>query len=147
MSRVWKEARFAIQVSSRFVACRAAWDPSNVSSAEKPSDAHPSVERSHGTGGHSERDLYSRFPGASLSACMPAGKCRVTRPVGRKARGFRSTIGLSGSARLTGANGIFDVHLDGELVFTKSMLGRYPEPDDVFPLMRDKLGGCSTECC
>jgi selenoprotein W-related protein len=40
-----------------------------------------------------------------------------------------------------GANGIFDVHLDGELVFTKSMLGRYPDPDDVTPLLRDQLGG------
>ena len=27
-----------------------------------------------------------------------------------------------------GKNGIFDVHVDGELVFTKSMLGRYPDP-------------------
>jgi len=40
---------------------------------------------------------------------------------------------------VTGANGVFDVHVDGELVFTKSMLGRYPEPDDVVPLVRDKL--------
>ena len=39
-----------------------------------------------------------------------------------------------------GANGIFDVHVDGELVFTKSMLGRYPDPDDVAPLLRAKLG-------
>ena len=39
-----------------------------------------------------------------------------------------------------GANGIFDVHVDGELVFTKSMLGRYPEPDDVAPLLRAKFG-------
>lgn len=38
-----------------------------------------------------------------------------------------------------GANGIFDVHVDGELVFTKSMLGRYPEPDDVEPLLLEKL--------
>jgi predicted Rdx family selenoprotein len=38
-----------------------------------------------------------------------------------------------------GANGIFDVHVDGELVFTKSMLGRYPDPDDVAPLLREKL--------
>lgn len=37
---------------------------------------------------------------------------------------------------VTGANGIFDVHVDGELVFTKSMLGRYPEPDDVLPLVQ-----------
>jgi selenoprotein W-related protein len=38
-----------------------------------------------------------------------------------------------------GANGIFDVHVDGELVFTKSMLGRYPEPDEVVPLLRERL--------
>ena len=39
-----------------------------------------------------------------------------------------------------GANGVFDVHVDGELVFTKSMLGRYPDPDDVVPLLRPTLG-------
>lgn len=38
-----------------------------------------------------------------------------------------------------GANGIFDVHVDGTLVFTKAMLGRYPEPDDVLPLVRAQL--------
>jgi selenoprotein W-related protein len=39
-----------------------------------------------------------------------------------------------------GTGGIFDVHVNGELVFTKSMLGRYPDPDDVVPLLREKLG-------
>jgi selenoprotein W-related protein len=39
-----------------------------------------------------------------------------------------------------GTGGIFDVHVDGDLVFTKSMLGRYPEPDDVVPLLRERLG-------
>lgn len=38
-----------------------------------------------------------------------------------------------------GSGGIFDVHLDGELVFTKSMLGRYPQPDDVLPLLRERI--------
>ena len=38
-----------------------------------------------------------------------------------------------------GANGIFDVHVDGELVFTKSMLGRYLEPDEVVPLVEARL--------
>ena len=38
-----------------------------------------------------------------------------------------------------GANGIFDVHVDGKLVFTKSMLGRYPEPDEVIPLVTPEL--------
>jgi hypothetical protein len=42
---------------------------------------------------------------------------------------------------VTGVGGIFDVHVDRELVFTKSMLGRYPQPDDVLPLLRDKIGG------
>ena len=40
---------------------------------------------------------------------------------------------------VTGVGGIFDVHVDDELVFTKSMLGRYPDPDDVLPLLRPRL--------
>jgi predicted Rdx family selenoprotein len=40
---------------------------------------------------------------------------------------------------VTGANGVFDVRLDGELVFEKSMLGRYPDPDDVIPLLRERI--------
>jgi predicted Rdx family selenoprotein len=45
-----------------------------------------------------------------------------------------------GSVELvTGAHGVFDVHVDGELVFTKSMLGRYPDPNDVLPLLRPFL--------
>ena len=40
-----------------------------------------------------------------------------------------------------GKGGIFDVHVDDELVFTKSMLGHYPEPDDVVPLLRPHLTG------
>jgi selT/selW/selH-like putative selenoprotein len=39
-----------------------------------------------------------------------------------------------------GRGGIFDVHVDGDLVFTKSMLGRYPKPDEVVPLLRERLG-------
>ncbi len=39
-----------------------------------------------------------------------------------------------------GRGGIFDVHLDGDLVFTKKMIGRYPDPDDVLPLIAERLG-------
>jgi selenoprotein W-related protein len=39
-----------------------------------------------------------------------------------------------------GTGGIFDVDVDGEQVFTKSMLGRYPQPDDVLPLVQQRLG-------
>jgi len=38
-----------------------------------------------------------------------------------------------------GKGGIFDVHVNGELVFTKSMLGRYPEPDEVVPRLRERI--------
>jgi selenoprotein W-related protein len=40
---------------------------------------------------------------------------------------------------VTGVGGIFDVHVDGTLVFTKSMLGRYPEPGEVVPLVEAQL--------
>ena len=39
-----------------------------------------------------------------------------------------------------GTGGVFDVHVDGELVFEKKMIRRYPQPDDVLPLLRAVLG-------
>jgi selenoprotein W-related protein len=47
---------------------------------------------------------------------------------------------ISGVEIVTGTGGVFDVHVDGELVFEKKMLGRYPEPDDVLPLIADRIG-------
>ena len=32
------------------------------------------------------------------------------------------------------------MHVDGELVFEKKMIGRYPDPDDVLPLVRNVIG-------
>jgi predicted Rdx family selenoprotein len=40
---------------------------------------------------------------------------------------------------VTGTGGVFDVHVDADLVFEKAMLGRYPEPEDVMPLLRPRL--------
>jgi selenoprotein W-related protein len=39
-----------------------------------------------------------------------------------------------------GTGGVFDVHVDGELVFEKKMIRRYPQPEDVLPLLRPVLG-------
>jgi selenoprotein W-related protein len=39
-----------------------------------------------------------------------------------------------------GTGGIFDVDVDGEQVFTKRMLGRYPEPHEVIPLVQARMG-------
>jgi selenoprotein W-related protein len=39
-----------------------------------------------------------------------------------------------------GTGGVFDVDVNGERVFTKSMLGRYPRPDEVVPLVQERMG-------
>ena len=39
-----------------------------------------------------------------------------------------------------GTGGIFDVDLDGERIFVKGMIGRYPQPEDVLPLLRERIG-------
>jgi selenoprotein W-related protein len=39
-----------------------------------------------------------------------------------------------------GTGGVFDVHVDDELLFTKKMIGHYPEPDEVLPLLRERIG-------
>ena len=41
---------------------------------------------------------------------------------------------------IPGTGGIFDVEIDGTRIFTKKMLGRYPQPDDVVHLLRDAMG-------
>jgi selenoprotein W-related protein len=57
--------------------------------------------------------------------------------VARLLEEYEARIGLL--EVVPGKGGIFDVHMDGELVFTKKMIGRYPDPDDVLPLMRDRF--------
>lgn len=47
---------------------------------------------------------------------------------------------LKGLELVPGTGGIFDVHVDDELVFYKKMIGRYPQPDDVLPLIRERIG-------
>lgn len=41
---------------------------------------------------------------------------------------------------VAGTGGVFDVHVDGDLVFEKRMIGRYPEPGDVIPIIRERIG-------
>jgi selenoprotein W-related protein len=38
------------------------------------------------------------------------------------------------------SGGVFEVALDGEVVFSKAALGRHAEPGEVAALLRDKLG-------
>jgi selenoprotein W-related protein len=41
---------------------------------------------------------------------------------------------------IAGTGGVFDIDVDGERVFEKRMLGRYPQPEDVIPLISERIG-------
>jgi selT/selW/selH-like putative selenoprotein len=41
---------------------------------------------------------------------------------------------------VSGSNGRFDITLDGELVFSKKAVGRFPKPGEVAGLFEKKLG-------
>ena len=74
-----------------------------------------------------------------LEYCVPGGA--LPNAAGLAARILQEWEDSVGAVEIvTGVGGIFDVNVDDELVFTKSMLGRYPDPDDVLPLLRAKLG-------
>lgn len=41
---------------------------------------------------------------------------------------------------VSGSNGRFDITLDGDLVFSKKAVGRFPKPGEVAGLFEKKLG-------
>ena len=42
---------------------------------------------------------------------------------------------------IRGSGGILDVRLDGELIFSKKAVGRFPEPGEVKAALAPKLAG------
>ena len=47
---------------------------------------------------------------------------------------------LAGVTLVPGRGGVFDVRLDGELVFSQKEAGRFPEPGELKELLRLRLG-------
>lgn len=47
---------------------------------------------------------------------------------------------LAGVTLVPGRGGVFDVRLEGELVFSQKQEGRFPEPAELKTLLRSKLG-------
>ena len=47
---------------------------------------------------------------------------------------------LAGVVLVPGRGGIFDVRLDGELLFSQKQQGRFPEPGEIKDALRSKLG-------
>jgi selT/selW/selH-like putative selenoprotein len=41
---------------------------------------------------------------------------------------------------IRGKSGVFDVHLDGTLIFSKHELNRFPEPGEVERLIQERRG-------
>ena len=53
---------------------------------------------------------------------------------------LKSEFGVE--ARLIrGGGGIFDVRVDGDLVFSKFRVGRFPDPDEVETVIRRRVRG------
>ncbi len=47
---------------------------------------------------------------------------------------------LSGVELKTGSRGVFDVQVDGEKVFSKGLLNRFPADGEIAKLLTSKLG-------
>ncbi len=47
---------------------------------------------------------------------------------------------LAGLILVPGRGGVFDVRIDGELVFSQKEAGRFPEPREIKDALRTKLG-------
>jgi selenoprotein W-related protein len=39
---------------------------------------------------------------------------------------------------VAGSNGIFDVSLDGKIIYSKSEQGRFPQPADIIKIIKEK---------
>ena len=39
---------------------------------------------------------------------------------------------------IAGSNGIFDVSMDGRMIFSKSQQGRFPQPADIIKIIQGK---------
>lgn len=46
---------------------------------------------------------------------------------------------IAGLTLVPGANGRYEVTVDGELVFSKAALGRFPEPDEIEGLLKGRV--------
>lgn len=42
---------------------------------------------------------------------------------------------------IAASGGVHDYEIDGELVFSKKLLGRQPTPDEIVALVRERLDG------
>lgn len=68
-------------------------------------------------------------------------QCRFILRAGWFAQELLSTFGddLGEVALVPGTGGVFEVRLDGEVLWNKKEAGRYPEPKEIKQLIRDRI--------
>ena len=79
-----------------------------------------------------------RAPRLEIVYCA---KCRFLLRASWLAQELLTSLGeeLGEVALQPGDGGIFEVHLDGERIWAKSLSGRFPEPKDIKQLVRDRV--------
>ncbi len=55
------------------------------------------------------------------------------------AAAIKKTFGIEPKL-IAGGGGIFDVHADGKLIYSKHETGRFPEDDEIIKLLRPVAG-------
>lgn len=82
--------------------------------------------------------MLSRKPRVEIEYCS---QCRFILRAGWFAQELLSTFGedLGEVALLPGTGGIFEVRLDGTVLWNKKEVGRYPEPKEIKQLIRDRI--------
>ena len=79
-----------------------------------------------------------RSPRVEIEYCT---QCRWLLRAGWMAQELLTTFvdDLAEVALVPGTGGVFDIRLDGELLFSRKDAGRFPEAKEVKQLVRDKI--------
>jgi selenoprotein W-related protein len=84
------------------------------------------------------KDMAGEQVSVSITYCAPCNFApRAAWMALELLQTFRDAI--SGLTLVPGRGGIFDVAIDGEVVFCRQALGRYPEPQEVREAIRERL--------
>jgi len=82
--------------------------------------------------------MTSTTPRVEIEYCS---QCRFILRASWFAQELLSTFGndLGEVALIPGTGGIFEIRLNGEVLWNKKQQGRYPEPKDIKQLIRDRI--------
>lgn len=82
--------------------------------------------------------MHGQGPRVAIRYCT---RCRFVLRASWLAQELLMTFGemLGEVALLPGTGGVFEVHLDGEMLFSRQREGRFPESRELKQLIRDRI--------